>query len=121
MALSVSLPYVILRLITTYSPRKIFIAAPRERVFEALTDPKQAARWWGAADRCHMAEFQMDVRVGGEWSTNGVSPKMGAINVHGELSKLIHLVASPTPGSRAGCRRTRRSFGNSNLKTMVRS
>ena len=52
---------------------EIFIAAPRERVFEALTDPKQAARWWGAADRYHMAEFQMDVRVGGKWSTKGTS------------------------------------------------
>jgi uncharacterized protein YndB with AHSA1/START domain len=67
---------------------EIFIAAPRERVFEALTDPMQAARWWGAADRYHMAEFQMDVRVGGKWSTNGVSAKMGPVTVHGEFVEI---------------------------------
>jgi hypothetical protein len=26
---------------------EIFIAAPPERVFRALTDPKQAPQWWG--------------------------------------------------------------------------
>jgi uncharacterized protein YndB with AHSA1/START domain len=67
---------------------EVFIAAPRERVFEALTDPKQAARWWGAADRYHMAEFQMDVRVGGKWSTKGTSAKMGAVTVHGEFVEI---------------------------------
>jgi uncharacterized protein YndB with AHSA1/START domain len=67
---------------------EIFIAAPRERVFKALTDLKQAARWWGAADRYHMAEFQMDVRVGGKWSTKGISAKMGAVTVHGEFVEI---------------------------------
>jgi uncharacterized protein YndB with AHSA1/START domain len=67
---------------------EIFIVAPRERVFEALADPKQATRWWGAADRYHMAEFQMDLRVGGKWSMNGVSSKMGAVNVRGEFVEI---------------------------------
>jgi uncharacterized protein YndB with AHSA1/START domain len=67
---------------------EIFIAAPRERVFEALTDPKQAVRWWGQSDRYHLAEFNLDPRVGGKWSTRGGSVKMGDINVHGELLEL---------------------------------
>jgi len=67
---------------------EIFIAAPRERVFEALTDPKQAARWWGSSDRYHMAEFQMDVRPGGKWSTSGASVKMGQVQVHGEFLEI---------------------------------
>jgi len=25
---------------------EIFIAAPRERIFQALTDPRQAMQWW---------------------------------------------------------------------------
>ena len=29
---------------------EIFIAAPRERVFEALTDARQASQWWGKKD-----------------------------------------------------------------------
>jgi uncharacterized protein YndB with AHSA1/START domain len=67
---------------------EVFIAAPRERVFEALTDPKQAARWWGAADRCYMTIFEMDVRVGGKWSTKGTSTKMGAVHLHGEFLEI---------------------------------
>jgi uncharacterized protein YndB with AHSA1/START domain len=67
---------------------EIFIAAPRERIFQAITDPKQAIRWWGQADRYHLAEFQMDVRVGGKWSTSGASVKMGDIAVHGEFIEI---------------------------------
>jgi len=26
---------------------EIFVAAPRERVFQALTDPTQTPLWWG--------------------------------------------------------------------------
>lgn len=67
---------------------EIFIAAPRERIFEALTDPRQAVRWWGQNDRYHMNEFQMDVRVGGRWSTTGASVRMGDIEIHGEFLEI---------------------------------
>lgn len=67
---------------------EIFIAAPRERVFQALTDPKQAVQWWGQNDRYHLTEFHIDARVGGKWSTSGGSVKMGDINIHGELLEL---------------------------------
>ena len=29
---------------------EIFIAAPPARVFEAITDPKQRAQWWGVKE-----------------------------------------------------------------------
>src|SRR5215469_10761092 len=64
---------------------EMFIAAPRERIFEALTDPKQAVRWWGQNDRYHLSEFIIDARLGGKWSTSGGSMKMGDIKVHGEF------------------------------------
>jgi uncharacterized protein YndB with AHSA1/START domain len=64
---------------------QIFVTAPRERVFEALTDPKQAARWWGRRDQYYFNEFTMDVRVGGKWSASGVSAKSGDLKVHGEF------------------------------------
>jgi uncharacterized protein YndB with AHSA1/START domain len=67
---------------------EVFIAAPRERVFQALTDPKQAVRWWGQNDRYHLTEFHIDARVGGKWSTSGGSVKMGDITVHGEVLEL---------------------------------
>ncbi len=43
------------------------INAPRERVWEAWTDPQQVVKWWGPkgfTTTIHM----MDVRVGGVWS-----------------------------------------------------
>lgn len=67
---------------------EIFIAAPRERVFEAITDPKQALCWWGAKDRYRMNEFKLDVRVGGKWSARGTSAKMGDTEVHGEYTEI---------------------------------
>lgn len=67
---------------------EIFIAAPRERIFAALTDPRQAARWWGRKDQYYFDQFDMDIRVGGKWSTSGSSVKNGEINVHGEFLEL---------------------------------
>jgi len=64
---------------------ELFIAAPRERIFQALTDPAQASKWWGRKDHYYFTHFNMDVRPGGKWSTTGTSPKMGDINVHGEF------------------------------------
>jgi uncharacterized protein YndB with AHSA1/START domain len=64
---------------------EIFIAAPRERVFQAITDPQQAVQWWGRRDHYYFNEFTMDVRVGGKWSTSGASAKMGDLKVHGEF------------------------------------
>jgi len=64
---------------------ELFIAAPRERIFQALTDPAQASKWWGRKDHYSFTHFVMDLRPGGKWSTTGTSPKMGDINVHGEF------------------------------------
>jgi uncharacterized protein YndB with AHSA1/START domain len=67
---------------------EIFIAAPRERVFEALTNPAQAAQWWGDKGNYYMESFSMDVRPGGKWSTRGHSAKSGEIGVHGEFLEM---------------------------------
>lgn len=67
---------------------EVFIAAPRERVFQALTDPKQAIRWWGRKDQYYFNEFDMDLKVGGKWSTSGSSVKMGTLAVHGEFLEI---------------------------------
>jgi uncharacterized protein YndB with AHSA1/START domain len=68
---------------------EIFIAAPRERIFQALTDPKQAAQWWGQGEKFNFSHFEMDVRVSGQWSCSGTSVTMGAdISVHGEFLEI---------------------------------
>ncbi|HLM08384.1 MAG TPA: SRPBCC family protein [Thermoleophilaceae bacterium] len=40
--------------------------APREKVFQAFTDPKLIPHWWGPRGVTTTVE-KMDVRVGGDW------------------------------------------------------
>jgi uncharacterized protein YndB with AHSA1/START domain len=42
------------------------LRAPRDRVFAAWTDPRQAALWWAPRD-CAPLSCEMDVRPGGLW------------------------------------------------------
>jgi uncharacterized protein YndB with AHSA1/START domain len=63
---------------------EIFIAAPPARVFQAITDPIQMPRWWGASDMYHITEWKADVRVGGKWSSDGIGVDGSAFRVDGE-------------------------------------
>lgn len=47
--------------------REIEIAAPPERVFQALTDPKQLFAWWGKEPSVELSVFEMEARTGGRW------------------------------------------------------
>lgn len=42
------------------------IAAPRERVFEAWSDPKQITQWFGP-EGFKVESLECDIRVGGRW------------------------------------------------------
>jgi uncharacterized protein YndB with AHSA1/START domain len=53
------------------------IAAPRERVFAAWTDARQASRWWAPHD-CTPLSCEMDVRPGGAWRRRMRAPS-GAV------------------------------------------
>lgn len=66
---------------------EIHIAAPPERVFQALTDPKQVVQWWGGQGgggvfRC--TEFAADLRVGGKWRCAGVTGEVNRFEISGE-------------------------------------
>jgi uncharacterized protein YndB with AHSA1/START domain len=43
------------------------IAAPRERVFQAWTDPEMVTRWFGGSPISHASAAELDLRVGGEF------------------------------------------------------
>jgi len=63
---------------------EIFIAAPPERVFQALTDPNQMTRWWGQSGMYRITEWKADLRPGGKWSSVGVDADGTSFRVDGE-------------------------------------
>jgi len=64
---------------------EIHIAAPPERVFQALTDPRQMMQWWGQRGIYHHTGWTADVRPGGAWRSDGVGDTDGSpYHVSGE-------------------------------------
>jgi len=63
---------------------EIFVAAPPARVFEAITDPAQVPRWWGAQNLYRITDWKADLRVGGKWSSDGVGADGKTFRVEGE-------------------------------------
>jgi uncharacterized protein YndB with AHSA1/START domain len=52
---------------------EIEVAAPPERVFQALTDPAQLIHWW-SDDICQTSHWEMDARRGGKWRFEASDP-----------------------------------------------
>ncbi|HUK23348.1 MAG TPA: SRPBCC domain-containing protein [Terriglobales bacterium] len=63
---------------------EIMIAAPPERVFQAITDPRQTAQWWGQKGMYRASEWHTDVRPGGKWWTVGLGKDGKPFRVEGE-------------------------------------
>ena len=51
--------------------QEITIKSPAARVFEALTDPRQRMKWWGAEGRFETKHMESDLRPGGKWMMSG--------------------------------------------------
>jgi uncharacterized protein YndB with AHSA1/START domain len=60
---------------------EIHVAAPAERVFQALTDPQQLMRWWNS-EECTTELFEMDTRPGGQWRFENRKTKSNANGVN---------------------------------------
>jgi len=58
---------------------EVDINAPADKVFQALTDPKQLMQWWNG-DECTTEFFEMDARRGGRWRFGTGNSKL---NVNG--------------------------------------
>ena len=63
---------------------EIRIAAPPERVFQALVDPSQVVKWWGQAGIYRCTKFESDLRVGGTWRSVGVDGHGEPFEISGE-------------------------------------
>ena len=64
-----------------------FLAAPRERVWRAWTDPDLLAKWLGPR-YLTMTSCEMDVRAGGAWSFVHTAPDGTEHAFHGEFTEV---------------------------------
>lgn len=62
-------------------------AAPRERVWQAHTDPNLIPRWWGPSRHQTRVE-KMDVRTGGEWRYVSTDPDGNEFAFYGEYLEI---------------------------------
>jgi len=82
---------------------EIYIAAPPERVFQALVEPQQVLQWWGQAGVYRCTEFDSDLRAGGKWRSAGVAGDSSNFTVAGASTwRSIPRASWSTRGSRAG-------------------
>jgi uncharacterized protein YndB with AHSA1/START domain len=65
-----------------------FIAAPPERVFQAITEPVQLLQWWGHAGAYRTTKWCSDLQAGGTWSSSGVQADGKPFWVRGEYLEL---------------------------------
>lgn len=66
---------------------EIYIDAPLENVFRALTDPEMVTKWWGgrgAGQSYRCTHFECDVRAGGKWRSIGVDDQGAPFEAFGE-------------------------------------
>ena len=68
---------------------QIHIAAPPERVFQALVDPKEVVRWWGQAGIFRCTEFQSDLQPGGPLRCAGVDGQGKRFEITGEYLEIV--------------------------------
>ena len=54
---------------------EIRIAAPPDRVFQALIDPSQVLQWWTSPE-CPIERFLIESRAGGRWRYDTKDTKM---------------------------------------------
>ena len=62
---------------------EVRVAAPPERVFEALTSQAQLFRWWnGEGGPCRVRSWEMEPYLGGKWQCRAYDPS-GQMVVNG--------------------------------------
>jgi uncharacterized protein YndB with AHSA1/START domain len=66
----------------------IGIKGSAERIFEALTDPGQRVKWWGAKGRFQTTHMVSDLRIGGKWMMRGVGMGGRPFTVGGEYRQI---------------------------------
>jgi uncharacterized protein YndB with AHSA1/START domain len=66
---------------------RIDIAVPPERVFRALTTD-ELTKWWGSAELYRTTAFEIDLRPGGAWRSEGMGADGQPFHVGGKVLEL---------------------------------
>ena len=85
------------------------IMVPPERVFTALSDGAEIARWWGAPDVYTTERWTTDFRVGGRWRADGKGADGAPFFVEGEfiaIERPWRIVQTWEPGWTPGLKTT---------------
>lgn len=64
------------------------LAASRERVFHAWTDPEEIKRWFGP-DTCQVVKTEVDLRFGGAFRFRLVDSQQGEYFLRGEFREVV--------------------------------
>jgi uncharacterized protein YndB with AHSA1/START domain len=68
--------------------QEIAIKGSAERIFEALTNPGERVRWWGAEGRFQTTHMTSDLSVGGKWMMRGIGMGEKPLTVGGEYRQI---------------------------------
>lgn len=67
---------------------EIAIDASAERVFAALSDPRELVRWWGAEGRFRATHMESDLQPGGRWVMRGIGAGGRSFTVQGAYRQI---------------------------------
>jgi uncharacterized protein YndB with AHSA1/START domain len=68
--------------------KEITIRAPAARIFEALSNPEQRVKWWGAEGRFQTTHMESNLQPGGKWMMRGVGMGGKPFRVVGEYRNI---------------------------------
>ncbi len=68
--------------------QEITIQATADRVFDALANPAERVKWWGAEGRFQAKEMESDLQPGGKWAMRGSGMGGRPFVIKGEYRKI---------------------------------
>src|SRR5262249_45724394 len=68
--------------------KEVTINGSAERIFEALTNPRERMKGWGAEGRFQATQMESDLRPGGRWVMRGIGMGGKPFSVVGEYRNI---------------------------------
>jgi uncharacterized protein YndB with AHSA1/START domain len=68
--------------------QEIFVEAPPDIIYQALTDPEQLTNWWGDDKTYHCDSWKVDLKIGGTWQSKGKGIQGDPFSVEGEYLEI---------------------------------